>query len=222
MKQLFFIFLFIASISCVNQKDENIKKFETRIGPQKIELLDKLILEFEEQLKLKFRTNDLEQAYYRYFLENIHGDNQQKIFNDDRISEIKESLIKIGLEKEIILKPFKTKQEDLILFYTYLYEKDDGEIDTINIEHEFLKFPGINMDSLIQQEKDEIKFNENGDYINAIEEIESSDSILTDYLSIKNLCGFIQDNIFSNAMLYYTVDIDDYFIKRIILIEYLY
>jgi hypothetical protein len=224
MKYLNLFFLLLL-LSCNNLEEDKIRTFEKTLGQERSELINKVIIEFEENLKTKFRTDNINQAYYRYFLRFIDNNPRRlDIFDIHRFNEIKKLMVENGLEKEIFLTPSKVENDSLKFHFIYTYYRDNGIIDTIEVETELiLPINDIPFNELIiEEEKRKIMFNKYGKYIQALEKINSMDSSIVKYIDYKKDCGYMADYIFAHSQLYNTVDVENYFIKRIILIEHFY
>ena len=224
MKYLSFIFL-ILFFSCNDFEKDQIETYEKSLGQERSVLINQIVLEFEENLKIKFSTDNINQAYYRCFLHLVKPrSNRLDIFEIHRLNEIKNRMREIGLEKEIILIPSKVENGNLKFHFTYTYHKDNGDIDTIEVETELLlPIDDIPFNELIiEEEKRMIMFNKHGKFIQALEKINSNDSSIINYIEYKKECGFMSDYIFAHSQLYNTVDVENYFIKQIILIEHFY
>lgn len=63
-------------------------------------------------------------------------------------------------------------------------------------------------------------FNKFGKYLKGLELIQESDSTIINYIKIKKAIGDVSKNILADGLLKNNVDFSDYFIKRIIVVEF--
>lgn len=80
----------------------------------------------------------------------------------------------------------------------------------------------ISEDSIIRVRKNWVDINYVGSYTRAMNSISKKSRFLEDYLSVRDASGIIDPFIVANQMLDYDVDVNDYFIKRLIITEIVY
>jgi len=117
----------------------------------------------------------------------------------------------------------------------YLEVIRDGEYDKINwrynmtnqdsIENLFER-NGLREEIWNYEDSDPIteqrvrKFNRFGKYLKGLELIQGSDSTIINYIKIKKAVGDVSKNILADGLLKSNADFSDYFIKRIIVVEF--
>lgn len=67
-----------------------------------------------------------------------------------------------------------------------------------------------------------LEINNLGKYMMSLYEIKDSDSLIKKYYTIREAAGIIQNKIFANGILSMNPDFDNYFHKRIVVIEFSY
>ena len=76
-----------------------------------------------------------------------------------------------------------------------------------------------NYDSLVYYEQKTENFNSQGNYLNAIQVIRESNEIAEWYYEMKTNAGTVSQRITAQVFLNSRVELDDYLVKRLILIE---
>ena len=102
------------------------------------------------------------------------------------------------------------------------YLMPDGTFGFSTSESSFRYKEPIDEDSIIDSRKNWVDINYVGSYSRALNSVKSKSRFLTEYLDIREAAGTIDPMIIANRMLESKVDIDDYFIKRLIITEIVY
>jgi len=227
LKIRYLILLVFLSCSTNNSKNR-IDYFENILGEKKSEVLTKTVNEFESKLLDYYQTSDLKIAYYEYF-KDISEANYDfaKTFGENWFREISDSFQAVHLEQDIILRPFDVKNIKGVYAPIYVYYHDDGTVDTTNYSDEDIipivrSQENISTDSLINRIWSTIDYNLFGKWFKALNSVKANDSIIINYLEFARLSGIVSDAIEANYFLYIDPDINDYFVKRIILVGFLY
>ena len=212
------IFILIPFLFACNNDKARIQKFEEHFGTEQSTVLTELVLEFEAQLKTFYGTNDLKKAYYDYFNDNKNEHfNFYKEFYDTYREKIIDVLKQAKIDEEIVKRPIDVEYENGKFLKHYVYDAD-----TFQEEHLIIVPEIKNIDSVLQIEKKSVEFNMYSKYFQALNLIKEDDSTIIKYLDAKDAIGFIPPSIFANAFLFDKVDIEDYFIKRIVFTEFYY
>lgn len=225
---LFIILLLI--FSCSNKKD--IAEFEKVLGKENSETLTYLVNDFESDfLKRQYPNLETKSAYKQFLTELSKGETEywKKISKSSR-EYLKES----DLRLEIYSVPdsiwIERDPKKLTLSYSDVpmlkikrkYLMPDGTLGYSTSESSFRYKEPIDEDSIIESRKNWIDINYVGSYTRALNSISNKSRYLIGYLDIREAAGTIDPFIISSQMLESKVDLNDYFIKRLIITEIVY
>jgi hypothetical protein len=219
MKKITLIILtFIISVSIYSQQIV----FEKTLGKENVETLNSLIEEFETKtLKKEYPTLKTESAY-KEFLKDILKNNSvkgRKIFPESKLKLniycvpdsiwIEKRKLTSGKEGEMIKTKFKGLNENGEIIYT-------SSTDYCCFEKsETLK--------LFEKQKEDVQINFSGKYIKALENISNESEVVKSYLEgIKMTADPIRPYSMSEYLLKNNIDLNNYFIKRLIFINMIY
>ena len=102
------------------------------------------------------------------------------------------------------------------------YLQSDGTFGYSTSESSFRYNDPIDEDSIIKSKKNSIGVNYVGSYARAFNSISKKSLFLTEYLNIRDAAGPIDPILIADRMLETKVDLNDYFIKRLIITEIVY
>ena len=225
------ILILLLTFGCSNQKE--ITEFEKVLGKENSGTLTYLVNDFESDfLKREYPNLSTKKAYNQFLEELSYGETEYK----QKISKnTKEYLEKSALRLEIYSVP------DLIWI-----ERDSVKLTfnknnnpTLNIKRKYLMPDGtfryetsvssfqykepIDEDSvIIESRKNWTDINYDGRYSRALNAISNKSDFLTEYLKIRDASGKIDPRFIAERMLESKVDLNNYFIKRLILTEIVY
>lgn len=99
-----------------------------------------------------------------------------------------------------------------------LYKLEDSLvfISELPIPSQYLSY---NKDAVIEYLNENPSFNMKGDFIKSLDLIQASDSMVIEYLSAKKAASNIPMSVVIDGLLKEEVDYNDYFVKRIIVVE---
>ena len=80
----------------------------------------------------------------------------------------------------------------------------------------------MNEDSIIESRKNWISINSVGNYSRALRSIQNKSAFLSEFLELREAAGVLDPRLIAYNMLESKVDLDDYFIKRLIITEIVY
>jgi hypothetical protein len=212
MKIAFKFFLVFIVVSCgkVYKEKKEVNNFENKLGFEMTVHLNELLKEFENYLDNSYNHNKYSNKYISY-LEDVIDSNCSKVWNLDSLSsynhKLKSNLLGYYELPDSVMyqgKSFITYNNGEISSYISIIDSDDNQ---------------ISIDSLIKKLSNELVWLGRGKFFLALDSTEHS-HIINYYLeeTHKHVHGF---GIYDLAvmLLTNTIDFDDYFIKRIILIE---
>jgi len=230
MKFINLIIILLLTFSCSNEKE--IEEFEKVLGKENSETLTYLVNDFESDfLKRQYPNLDTKKAYKQFLTELSKGQTEywKKISESSR-----EYLEKSNLRLEIYSVPdsiwIEHDPEKLTLSFSDVpmlkikrkYLMPDGTFGFSTSESSFRYKEPIDEDSIIESRKNWVDINYVGSYSRALNSISNKSRFLIGYLDIREAAGTIDPMLIANRMLESKVDIDDYFIKRLIITEIVY
>ncbi len=185
LKSLYYLIIIISFLSCQNQTNKHIDKFENILGKTNTDALNLLVSDFEDNLEKVYPDLSLQKAYEQYLKDLINPKETNWKKFKFQTKKTHSEFIKSGLKDEI----YFTSRE-------YVPEKND----TLFILH----------------------FNRFGKYMEALYAIKESDSLIFEYWDKKEAAGNMQDELVVDGILNSKPNFDNYFHKRIVIIEYSY
>ncbi|WP_370390452.1 hypothetical protein [uncultured Winogradskyella sp.] len=230
MKFIVLIIILLLTFSCSNEKE--IAEFEKILGKENSETLTYLVNDFESDfLKRQYPNLDTEKAYKQFLTELSKGqtDYWKKISNSSR-----EYLEKSNLRLEIYSVPdsiwIERNAEKLTLGNSSIpmlkikrkYLMPDGTLGYSTSESSFRYTEPIDEDSIIESRKNWTDINYVGSYSRALNSISNKSDFLIDYLEMREVAGTIDPRLIAHRMLESKVNLNDYFIKRLIITEIVY
>jgi hypothetical protein len=230
MKFINLIIILLLTFSCSNEKE--IAEFERILGEENSETLTYLVNDFESDfLKRQYPNLDTKIAYKQFLTELSKGETEywKKISKSSR-EYLKES----DLRLEIYSVPdsiwIERDPKKLTLSFSEVpmlkikrkYLMPDGTLGYSTSESSFRYKELIDEDSIINSRKNWKGINYVGSYTRALNSISNKSRFLTGYLDMREAAGTIDPILIADRMLEYKVDIDDYFIKRLIITEIVY
>ena len=235
---ILFIFLLLI-ISCADKKSENqASEFDKVLGIENIATLDFLISDFENDfLKRQYPNLDTENAY-RQFLTELRDEKTEnwKSISEKARNKFKASDLRLEMyefpDSVWILKnsTFDKIESDSLLFLDspfpyiksrYKYTNPDGTTEYSYSRRSGEKISEVDYDSIINREMNSPSFNYIGKYLQALYKIKERDTFFKKFYKQKEH-GFIRPKILAKVMLEEYVDLNDYIVKRIIVLEIAY
>ena len=230
MKFIYLFIILLLSFSCSNEKD--IAEFEKVLGKENSETLTYLVKDFESDfLKRQYPNLDTKSAYKQFLTELSNGETEYwKEISKSSREYLKES----NLRLEIYSVPdsiwIERDPEKLTLSYSDIpmlkikrkYLMPDGTFGYSTSESSFRYKEPIDEDSIIESRKNWIDINYVGSYTRALNSIPNKSRYMIKYLDLREAAGTIDPFIIAKQMLESKVDLNDYFIKRLIITEIVY
>ena len=230
MKFINLIIILLLTISCSNEKD--IAEFEKVLGKENSKTLTYLVNDFESDfLKRQYPNLDTKKAYKQFLTELSKG---QTEYWKNISKSSREYLEKSNLRLEIYSVPdsiwIERDPEKLTLSFSDIpmlkikrkYLMPDGTFGFSISESSFRYKEPINEDSIIESRKNWVDINYAGSYTRALNSISNKSRFLTEYLNVRDAAGTIDPRLIADRMLETKVDLNDYFIKRLIVTEIMY
>ncbi|GHC65789.1 hypothetical protein [Ulvibacter litoralis] len=235
MKSIKIVILFLIFWSC--SKDKYVTDFDETLGPENSQTLTELVTDFETDfLKRQYPKLKTENAYEQFLTELRDGKTEdwkkisekaRKIFKS---SDLKNEIYRYPDSVWIVENSSLDKKEDsLELLYSpvpyiksrYKYDNPDGTFEYLYSRNYPNILSNMDTDSIIKSEMKTPEFNTIGKYIQAIYQIKERDTFFNNFYRQKQN-GFIRPETLAKVILYQKVDLNDYLVKRIIVLEIAY
>ncbi|TXE13802.1 hypothetical protein ES692_17820 [Psychroserpens burtonensis] len=211
--------ILLLTFSCSNKKD--IAEFEKVLGKENSETLTFLVNDFETDfLKKWYPTLNTEKAYKKFladlesgktdFLENISKESKEKFKQSDLRLEIYSYIDSVWVENEFLIKQ------------RFEHKNSDGPVTySIQTHSEFIP-KHFDKDSLLLSQLNYRSLNYNGKYWKALDSIKERNDFIKEYYKFKIPMGFLHSETIANMVSNSELDFSDYFIKRIIVTDFVY
>ncbi|WP_073317786.1 hypothetical protein [Aquimarina spongiae] len=206
--------------------NEYIEEFENVLGKKNSETLNFLVSDFENDfLKKQYPNLSKKKAYQRFLVElsNLEIEHWQKISKEAREvfkrSDLRLEIYCVADTSWLDLNPAETTSP---LIRTKLKCKtEDGSImvdsSAVPFNHKI-----SDLDSILKMHENFVETNFEGKYNKALNSISDSSPFMTKYVEIRNSFGILPPEMVASEMIESDVDVDDYFIKRLIITEMMY
>lgn len=228
MKSIKIIILFLTFCSC--SKDKYVNDFETTLGTENSKTLSELVADFETDFLKRQYPNLKTESAYKKFLTELRDD---KTADWKKISENSRTLFaNSGLKDEIYRYPDSvwiekdtskmTIKSQAVVKSRFKYMNDDGSIEYLENESYHPSIKDLDINWVLEREKKSPRFNSTGKYLQALYQIKDRDTFFKNFYERKEVMGHIRPETLANVMLQENVDLKDYLVKRIIVLEIAY
>jgi len=224
MKFINLIIILLLTFSCSNK--EEIAEFEKVLGKENSVTLTYLVNDFESDfLKRQYPNLSTKKAYRKFLIElsNLEIENWQKISKKARNvfkhSDLRLEIYCVADSSWLDRNPAETT---FPLIRTKLKCKtEDGSILVDSSAAPF-NHRISDLDSILKSYENFVETNYEGKYIKALNSVSDSSPFMTKYVDIRNSFGILPPEMVASEMVESDVDLDDYFIKRLIITEMMY
>ena len=219
MKNIIIGIALLIFTSCSNTPSKE-KEFETLIGEELTLGLNKSVDIFEEMLAEYYQSEKTSSLYIR-FLHDVRTETIDwgKLHNGvTQLEDFKQVVYQSGLYDELVFKfGGITDSNDWFVERKYYYQPKHSQVpvDSTTIGTTYRQ-----LDSNFNN-KGDIEYIHNGKIQYALSCIENDNKTVKDYLEVKRLAGIIKPELMAGGLLNYEPLEVDYFIKRIIVNEFL-
>jgi hypothetical protein len=245
MKRIIIIILTFGLLfqSCERRSiNKDIQLFESKLSAENLKILNELVKEFDNYLETIFPLeSSLDSSYKQFLMMTCLPDSWVEHESDSMFyQKLNEIYSSSNLEREIVLKPetIKLSEDESSLLRIFKYNNiQKGLIEIIQDTFRLPPNPK-NIDltqidfSVFLEKKNQLKlFNVFGEFFQGLNNIENKNDFIESYLvnksNVLNYTGRNRYNGFTNfsmiacGLINSNVDLTDYFIKRIIIIELL-
>jgi hypothetical protein len=198
-------------------------EFDKILGKENNETLNLLVSEFENDfLKNKYPNLEIPNAYKRFLIETSEGridytkavtEKSKHIFNK---SQLRLEIFCVADSTWIEANPWTDK--NLLVKARTRCINPDGTFEIGAMEMPFYE-KEISRDSILEKYMNFVKTNHNGKYLKALNSISDKSDFLSSFVEVKNAAGIIPFYMTAESLLDFNADLNDYFIRRIIVAE---
>ncbi len=208
--------------SCSNSKQ--IEKFENILGSTNSKIISNAVIDFENQiLKNQYPGLSLEQAYRKYLNDvedNYNGD--WKRISKRSKSEFDKNNFKYDFLRIADSVWIEQNNERKSVQTKWKYLNTNGEFKYGFSESSLSKDELKNADSLIANREGYYDINLKGNYRKAFESISEENNFIAEYLEMTNNVGKLDPRFLAYKILESNVELNNYFIKRLIITDIAY
>ena len=217
-------------IFCSCSRDNYVTDFETTLGEENSQTLTELVVDFETDfLKRQYPNLNTKNAYEKFLTqvrdeetehwEKISKNSREKFENSSLKDEIYHYPDSVWIERDTSKMTIKSKA---VVKSRFKYINDDGSVEYLESESYEPPMEHLDMNWVLEQRKKLPEFKSTGKYIQALYQIKNRDTFFRNFYERKNAIGFIRPETLSNVMLLDSVDLNDYLVRRIIVLEIAY
>lgn len=215
------ILLLIVMVSCKGYKSNslnNVQTFTQQLGEQESEYLNQLVKSFEAHLDSIYKDQKLDVQYEEY-LNDLAKNNCRVVWKPDSflLAQVKRDSKLLGRYDY----PDSVAYNPLTSFTTFNNGKISSMIDylPLNSEKE-IRYTNSQVDSIIVGLKNELVYHGEGTFFSALDSINPQSSFIKTYLKeVENPMSGLGICTLSWGLLHNHVNLTDYFIKRMIVVE---
>ncbi|MBX2828236.1 MAG: hypothetical protein KTR22_08740 [Flavobacteriaceae bacterium] len=219
--------MLVCSLGCT--EDQTISEFESILGKDKSATLTQLVLDFENEFLATYYADLIEEEAYKAFLFDVQygdfpywkkiSDSVKHRFREHSLGydvyQIPDSVwvvensqeSKHGFEENIVVRR--------------KYTDASGKIKYSYSPRTIEKFRS-HKDTILKRTRHYSLINLEGNYTKALEAISSSSEFLEDYVDRRKGAGKFSPPVLVHLIQDYDVDVTDYIIKRIIVVDILF
>jgi len=227
MKILKLLIILLFFIGCSDKKAEHKPtEFDEILGTKNTKTLNSLVSEFENDfLKRQYPHLNNENAYRKFLAETSEEkidyskaitERSRNIFNK---SQLRLEIFCIADSTWIETNPWNDKT--LLVKAKTRCKNPDGSFENGSMEMPFDE-KEISKDSILKKYMLFVKTNHNGKYLKALNSIAEKSDFLSSFVKDRNDYGIIPFNFTAERILANKVDLNDYYIRRIIIAELTY
>ncbi|EAP86323.1 hypothetical protein [Croceibacter atlanticus] len=174
IRKTIIFFLTIVTFSCQTELEKNKHAFQNTLGENKINAINSLVTDFENNLKKNYPKLSIDKAYEQYLTEIISDSTTDFEKFKFQTPNTKSELTKSGLWNEI-----------------YLKDNNNG-----------------------------LLINVTGQYMRGLNYVAKSDKFVKKYYEKRQTAGMMSNELVVNGILNSNPDFNNYFHKRIVVLEF--
>ncbi|WP_303923380.1 hypothetical protein [Draconibacterium sediminis] len=214
MKHILTIAILVFLFSCTQKKDLRIIEFENSLGQTETKYLNDLVNDFDSFLNIKYKNEEIK---FKQYLTEISESRDPEIWEigKDKFEEIQKTNL---FAKYDSIFPDSVWYDNKVFNVSYSDSKVgiSNSIAFINLEN-----TKTNIDSIINSLKTEPRLEEiEPSYVQiALETVMADDTLIQNYLDAKKTAGTISIRLIAGGLLHDLKSDDEYFAKRILIME---
>lgn len=232
------ICLLVFSCHSLNDKQNTVRLFEDALGKEMTIAFNKAVTVLDSLVVGYTQIQNIDSAYLVFMNEvKINSINWNHFYsNPSQIEHVKSLIYSSGLYDELVLtrNHIYLNKEEWVLECEYFYQPKGAEFskDTIQIGR-LINRPIIQkmhsgdkvqnrkiIDSLVTEINNEIKYYNQNILMRSLTMVKDSHSVLPVYLDAKKGTYLIHSNLIAGGLLDAQADFSDYFVKRILALEF--
>lgn len=228
MKFVKIIIILLTFCSC--SKDKYITEFEIALGSENSYILTELVNDFETDfLKSQYPKLKTKDAYKKFLSEllddktvgwkKISESTREKFANSSLKDEVYLYPDSVWIEKDTSKMTIKSKA---VVKSRFKYINNDGSIDYLENETPEPPMKNFDINWVLEKERNSPRFNSTGKYLKALYQIKDRDTFFKNFYQRKEAVGLIRPEALAKVMLHENIDLTDYLVKRIIVLEMAY
>ena len=224
MKILKIFIILLLFISCSDKKPKNkLTEFDEILGIENSETLSYLVADFENDfLKKQYPNLDTDSAYKKFLSEISQGKTKHLIgISEKSLKIFKNSQLRF----EIYCVPDSSwvetnswNDKTMLVKARTKCINPDGTFENGSMEMPFNE-KEISKDSIVKRYMTFVKANFNGKYQKALNSISDKSDFLNYFAETRRDFGLLSSEMVAKMMLDFDVDVNDYYINRIIVAE---
>ena len=212
MKHIITFLILMFFFSYIQIKNDRIGEFENTLGETETKYLNELVNDFDAFLNKKFKDEEFK---FNKYLKEISESNQPELWkiSKDKFEEIQKTNLFARYDS---IFPDSVWYDDKGFNVSY---SDMGIRNSITIRKE--ENQEYNIDSIIKslKNKPELKEVESGYFQISLESVMSGNTLIKNYLDAKKTAGTLSIRLVADGLLRELKDENEYFAKRILIME---
>ncbi|MEP0365715.1 MAG: hypothetical protein ABJN36_09535 [Cyclobacteriaceae bacterium] len=229
MKSILTVWLLILTFITHGQTDDRISKFEKALGEEESKALNTIVLEFDKFLQEVMNYQDVVDSRQTYVELFAYG-KPWFDFSDERFIKLSRLNMKSGLKSALGHYPDTVWIADDSVYYIYdyhlnpdttifsfaFYKKSDRDLRDIQLSN----LSPEELETLTQRFYSYGNFDFTDKYFQALNQVKDDSDFLLEYCEALLEVGDVPLSLSSYGLLNSSPDFSDYFIQRIIVVEY--
>lgn len=212
MKQSILLITVIVLFSCTtNEKTENewITTFESSLGKRETKYLNEMVNDFDAFLEKKYDDKNSASSVKLYLQELSDNNSGQWKTDTEKYQQYQES--NLFAKYDTIYPDSVWIEDDLV----------NVKFEELEVIQSIIPLDNENLESLVNElkVKPELNLMSRGNFFEALKSVSDKDSLISNYLSYVEIAGQTSIYLLANGLLYDYKPKNEYFAKRILIME---
>lgn len=212
MKQSILLITVIVLFSCTtNEKTENewITTFESSLGKRETKYLNEMVNDFDAFLEKKYDDKNSASSVKLYLQELSDNNSGQWKTDTEKYQQYQES--NLFAKYDTIYPDSVWIEDDLV----------NVKFEELEVIQSIIPLDNENLESLVNElkVKPELTLMSRGNFFEALKSVSDKDSLISNYLSYVEIAGQTSIYLLANGLLYDYKPKNEYFAKRILIME---